>query len=738
MQHSELFLQTQSYLSRISKLGKKDISDLRKILVEHNNLYYLKNDPIISDREYDILFHALARLEADFSDFDPESPTARIAVLASEQFQKVPHRYPMISLDNTYNTDDILEFEGRIRNVLKTSSDQNYEYCVELKFDWLGLALIYEFWKLKRAITRGSWVEWEDVTLNAFQIESIPKEISKLVHEEYFEIRWEVVMTRENFNRVNLLRAESGEKLFANPRNAASGSLRQLDPLITKERWLDFFAYSLPQIDEGAFLKHIQTYTQYIDYIQSLGFQISPYFHRFSNSWDLIHEIQRQTSERINFPFDIDWLVIKMNNIVYWGELWTTEHHPRYAIAYKFPAIQEKTRVISIEHSVWRTWTVTPVANLEPVNIWWVVVRRATLHNYDELEKKWVREGDWVFVVRAWEVIPEIVMVIEDIRNGKETVIYPPEYCPICNEKLYKKEWKVALICPNKHCPAQIEWRFEVFISKDAMNIDGFWIKQIELFLEKGWLTDFSSIFKLNNFSSELLLLEWYKEKSVINLMTAIEIARFTTLSRLLISLWIPQVGKKTAKVLENYLLQYLQGNEEFSFEEIEEMEFSYFHSFIDNNLLQEKQDLLAGMKYISSSSQKLLMAFLKNISFEELEKIPEIWKETALSIVSYMEENISDIELLCNELYILVDTNTVQSNILNGTSFCVTGSFANISRDDIHALIEKNGGYVRTSVTSKLDYLIIGEAAGSKMQKAKELWVECLTLEELNKMLSN
>ncbi len=513
MHQSELISISNDYLSRPHNLKKGDIITFREVIREHNRLYWERESPIISDTEYDQLLHALARLEADHDMLDESSPTARLAIVASEQFQKVKHLYPMISLDNTYSVDDVREWNERMRRILiKTPhplapSPSEKGNCtttpsplgegwgevfyIQPKYDGLGLAVIYEFGILKQAVTRGSGVEGEDVTLTTFEIANIPKEINILKKVERMEIRGEVMMSRTEFNRINTQRLDAGEKLFANPRNAASGSLRQLDPLVTRSRNLQFFAYSIPQIEQERIHNSqftIHNYWALMDILASWGFERVDFEFKNIDGIDALCQMLSEVtdfymdqgkkssvasrqllSERsFSFDFDIDGMVLKLDDMTLWDPLGRTEHHPRYAIAYKFPAKQVRTKVLSIEHSVWRTGTVTPVANLEGVNVSGVIVRRATLHNYDELAKKWVREGDSVFIMRAGEVIPEIVSVITEVRDGSEKVIFPPEHCPICSTQLEQDEGKVAIFCPNKHCPAKIQWQLEMFVGKQG------------------------------------------------------------------------------------------------------------------------------------------------------------------------------------------------------------------------------------------------------------------------------
>jgi DNA ligase (NAD+) len=381
-------------------------------------------------------------------------------------------------------------FQGGIRTI-EPSNHHTIHYYVQPKYDGLGLAVIYKYGKLIQAVTRGSGVEGEDVTLTALEIENLPKEIRQLERVERMEVRWEVMMSRTVFDHVNRARLEIWEKLFANPRNCASGSLRQLDPLVTRSRHLQFFAYAIPQIEQSERWEdkewRIEKYTEMMNLLASWGFEREDFgFRNIEGIEDLCMRLSNETQNRKEyFDFDIDGMVLKLDDMTLWDDLGRTEHHPRYAIAYKFPAKQVRTKVLSIEHSVGRTGTVTPVANLEAVDVGGVVVRRATLHNYDELTKKWVRVGDYVFIMRAWEVIPEIVSVIIEVRTGSEEVVVPPEICPICSTHLEQDDGKVAIYCPNIHCPAKIQWQLEMFVWKQGMNIDGLGVKQIELFLNK-------------------------------------------------------------------------------------------------------------------------------------------------------------------------------------------------------------------------------------------------------------
>ncbi|MDD2565818.1 MAG: NAD-dependent DNA ligase LigA [Candidatus Gracilibacteria bacterium] len=722
------------FLKKSSITSLDEIRDLQDIIREHNSLYYNQESPVISDMEYDNLFKLLKKSEEELNIFDPNSPTKRIDVLAGNQFQKGTHISPMISLDNTYDSRDILDFEKRITNILK--EEKIIPYIIELKFDGLGISITYKSGKLIRVLTRGNGIEGEDVTVNALQIKSIPKEIPYISSEE-IEIRGEVVMPISSFTELNRKRLESGEKLFANPRNAASGSLRQIDYNITKDRNLDFYAYSFPYLENGNLNSVISseernlliekipnnkkedinsgfplsgegqngmkegqsnpTYFNELDFIKSLGFQISPYLFEAKNINEVVKEIEKLTLEKPSFDFEIDGLVLKVDDLSLWQKLGTTEHHPRYAIAYKFPATNVRTQVLDIEHSVGRTGVITPIAHLEPVNVGGVIVRRATLHNYDELAKKDVRIGDSVFIVRAGEVIPEVISVILESRTGKELEVFPPEKCPSCESILKRDIGKIAWFCPNKKlCPAQTLGSLISFVSKHGANIEGLGDKIIEIFIEKGYITDFTSIYKLERYSQEILNLEGFKDKKLKNILDEVESSRNMNLANFFVALGIPQVGKKTGKILANYILAKIDSNTP-------------------------------------------LVDILFSLNSEKLQEIKDIGPIGAHSIVYYFEDHEILVKDLLNEIKIIIPQKSekiLPNGKLSGKSFCVTGSFLNISRDEIHSLIEDNSGEIRTSVTSKLDYLIVGTEAGSKLTKAQELGVKILGIDDFYKMI--
>ena len=685
----ELLENTKKYLWKLLVEELFEIKELQEIIRQHNSLYYNNESPIISDFEYDKLFKLLKDSEESLDIFDVDSPTKRIDVIASWQFQKATHLVPMISLDNTYDSWDILNFEKRINNILK--EEKVLKYVIELKFDWLGISCTYCNWKLTKVLTRWNGIEWEDVTVNALQISSIPKSIPFYSNED-IEIRWEVVMPISSFKDLNLKRLDKWEKLFANPRNAASWSLRQIDYNVTKERNLEFYAYSFPFYERWwevwINLNH-KSYKKESEILSSWWFLVSPYLFEAQNIDKVVEEVERLNLDKPKFDFEIDWLVLKLDDMNLWDKLWSTEHHPRYAIAYKFPAVNVRAKVLDIEHSVGRTWVITPIAHLEPVNVSWVMVSRVTLHNYDELAKKDVRVGDEVFIIRAWEVIPEVVSVIKEVRKWYELEVNPPEKCPSCFTELKKDEWKVAWYCPNKKlCPAQTLGSIISFVSKHWANIEWLWDKIIELFIEKWLINDFASIFDLPTRSADMLALEWFKDKKVNNLINEIELARSMPLPSLLVALGIPQVWRKTAKVLSSYLVANNKLETAYKLSIEISSKLSKNESVNSESSQMTFMDLNQNISYNPSGDRislaKEIIKVFKDLTIEELQEIKDIWPVCAHSIVYYFEENELAVYNLFTKLNPTIShslsKDSGDTSILDSKSFCVTWSFIDIS----------------------------------------------------------
>lgn len=664
-------------------LKKEDIKVLQSLISYHSDLYYNKDEPIISDSEYDSLFKKLEYLEEVYKSDFKQTSLIWSDILEST-FEKVAHSRPMISLDNTYDETDLRDFDERVKKNLDNYSDV-LNYCLEFKFDWLWVELIYKNWEFLQAITRWNWVEWEDVTINVLQIENIPKTIA---YKEHLEVRWEVVMPNSVFEELNAKAKLDWTKIFSNPRNAASGSLRMKDASITKQRKLKFFAYDLANFSDYVQSISKDKYFDVIKSLEDLWFEISSYFKCLNWIEEIIFAIENFGDTKKTIDFDIDWLVLKVNDITLWEQIGWTEHHPRYAIAYKFPAEIVTTKIISVDHQIWKTGTLTPVANLEPVNIWWVIVKRATLHNYEEVEKLDVRVGDSVFIKRAGEVIPKIISVVKNdsINRDDFEKIETPKLCPSCKTILLKDEDKVRFYCPNTiDCPAQHIEKLIFAVWKTGFDIDWFWEKQVELFLELGIIKSLSDIFRISEKREQILELEWFKEKSVNNLILWVENAKNMDIITFLTALSIPWVGKKTAKTI--------------------------------SKLFKSKTDLL-----------------FFSYTIEDLIVLEDIWPEIGQNVIDYFSsENhlkiISELTKILNITY-YKEKEILGNSIFRDKTMCITWSFMDFSREDLTKKLEDVWWKFVSSVSKNTDFLLAWEKAWSKLEKANSLWVEVINLD--------
>lgn len=679
MEKSKVLELSNKYLWRDeNNFSKNDINILSQILQFHNELYYEKDEPIITDSEYDMLFKKLKFIEDKFN--ISKALTEKVGSTFKESsFAKVPHSRPMISLDNTYNEEDLQDFDERVYK-LKGVNKNDTEYIAEFKFDGLGVELIYKDWVLIQAITRGNGVEWEDVTENIMQIQNIPKSIS---YKKDLEVRGEVVMPISSFEKLNEAAKNNGEKVFANPRNAASWSLRVLDTSITKKRNLKFFAYDLANFSEFVAEEWKDYYFDVIKDLEHFWFEISSFFKKCVNISEVITAINTFWDTKKKIDFEIDGLVIKVNDIHLWKKIGYTEHHPRYAIAYKFPAEIARTHILSVEHSIGRTGTITPVANLEPIFLGWVTVKRATLHNYDEVEKLWVEVGDTIFIKRAGEVIPKIISVA--VKWDKVEIIIPPKYCPSCNSEVQRDKWKVRYFCPNfTGCPAQVKWSLAYSVGKEWFDVDGLWEKQVGLFYDMWIISDVADIFTLESKKNLILALPWFKEKSVQNILSAVDAIRIMSIATFLGWIWIPGVWKKTAKTL--------------------------------SVLFSSKDDLL----YFS-------------LTLEQIETLPDIGPEIAQGVISYFTQYSEKVNKLLN--YIEIDFGKKDkyldtSHFFFGKKVCITGSFEKYSREELASMVENKGGSFVTSISKNTDILLAWVSAGSKLKKAEELWVSVMHID--------
>lgn len=646
-------------------------SFLRAELERHNYLYYVVEAPEISDSEFDQLFRELLNLEEAHPEVrTPDSPTQRVGALPVSSFGSHRHRVPMLSLDNAFSEEEIRAFDERVRRLLGADS---VEYLAELKFDGLSLSLTYEEGLLSTATTRGDGLSGEVVTPNAKTVRGIPLTLREPIGGT-LEVRGEVVMHKDAFEELNRRRAEAGEQVYVNPRNAGSGSLRQLDSRITASRKLNFYAYGLgfgPELSPS----HSGTLAR----LKTLGFAVRTEARVLHGVDEVLAFLSHWAEHRNNLPFGIDGVVIKVNALGAQAELGSTARGPRWAIAYKFAAEQALTMLKGILWQVGRTGTVTPVADLEPVFVGGVTVSRATLHNIEDLRKKDVRIGDTVIVQRAGDVIPEVVGPVLAKRPANSYVPEEPSACPVCGSDLGKSESLVALFCRNRACPAQVSAKFRHFASRGAMDIEGLGEKQIQRFLELGYLTDLSSLFRLYQHREALIQLDRMGEQSVDNLIAAIEASKSKPLDRFIYGLGIPQVGERGAKDLA-----------------------------------------------LSFGTLKDLMA----ADYERLLQVPDIGPRTASEIEEFFEEDSN--RQMIEEMLALgvapIESEQPTGDDFSGQTVVFTGKLEHLTRDEAEAIVMRLGGKAAGSVSKQTSLVVAGPGAGSKLARAEELGVKVIS----------
>ena len=642
--------------------------------------------------EYDFLIRELKELEQKYPELleynknGENSPTEKIGGTASEKFSKVRHRVPMLSLSNTYNISEIEDFDKRVKKIILAENIENnskeLEYILELKLDGLSISLIYENGMLVQAVTRGDGQVGEDVTENIREIPTIPKKLKENIS---LEVRGEIILPISSFNRINQEREDEGEDVFANPRNAASGTIRQLDKTIVAERGLDCYLYYLVNAENYGIKTHLES----IEYIEKLGFKTTKIFEKYTNFKKLEEAIDKWHDDRKKLDYETDGLVIKVNNFSLYEILGYTTKSPRWAIAYKFPAEQVKTKLMDVTFQVGRTGVITPVAELEAVNLSGSVVKRASLHNFDEIRRKDIKIGDNVIVEKAAEIIPQVVNVVFNDRTGEEIEIQEPANCPVCNSELAHEEGLVALKCHNPLCPEKVKRQIAYFVSRDAMNISGLGDKIVEKFIELGKIKTIVDIYSLKEYREELENLEKMGQKSVDNLINNIEASKNRDFSKVLYALGIPFVGKFNANLLTK------------NFKNIE-------------NLKNQSIENLLSVKGIGDKVAIAVNTFLNN---------ENNWK-----IITDLQ-NIG-LQFAINES----DLKEIADNPIKGKNFLATGKLQKYKRNDIKDIILSKGGNYLSAVSKNLDFLIAGEKAGSKLEKAEKLGVRVLTEDEFEK----
>jgi DNA ligase (NAD+) len=673
--------------------------ELRELIERHNYLYYVLDSPEIGDSEYDALFRELTALEAESPELrTPDSPTQRVGASPVSAFPPHRHRVPMLSLDNSMGEEELRAFDDRVRRALERS--EPVEYFVELKFDGASMSLTYVDGVLATAATRGDGLAGEEVTANARTVRGIPLRLREPIRGT-LEVRGEVVMLKEVFAALNEDRVARGEQVFANPRNAAAGGLRQLDSRITAQRKLNFYAYGVGAVEVGTAIGSLfsegdevamsrrlaPSQRDILQRLRGLGFAVHPRTTVACGIDEMLDFIRGIERDRAELPFGIDGVVVKVNDLDLQEQLGSTARGPRWATAYKFPAEQAFTRLVRIFPSVGRTGVVTPVAELEPVHVGGVVVGLATIHNWDEVRRKDLREGDVVIVQRAGDVIPEVVGPVLDRREGDLAEKQPPTECPDCGTHLVRKEGEVALRCPNRECPSQIAAKMRHFVGRRAMDIEGLGEKLIDRFMEIGLLRDPASIYRLHEHRDELIGLERLGEQSVDNLLRNIEESKSRPLARFLFALGIRSVGEKGA------------------------------------------QDIARELRTLDA---------IRAADYNALMAVPNIGPHTAGEVQEWFEDE--DNRRLLEELLALgvepIEGEAPVGDLFAGQTVVFTGKLERFPREAAEELVAKWGGKAAGSVSKNTSFVVAGPGAGSKLAKAEQLGVRVLTEEEFLKIL--
>ncbi len=658
--------------------AKERIQELKNKINKANYEYYVSDNPSISDFEYDMMMAELIRLEEENPEYKTlDSPTLRVGGVALDKFRKVVHEKEMKSLSDLFSYEEVFSY---LEGIEKITGKE--EYSMELKIDGLAVSLKYEKGYLKEASTRGDGLVGEDITLNAKTINSVPLRLKEDID---VTVRGEIYLKKENFEKINEERKIQGEELFKNARNAAAGTIRQLDPKVVRKRGLDTFIYYL--VDPEKY--NIQTQNGALSFLKELGFHVNPESKIVKNKKELIEYIEDIDQKRFSYSYDIDGVVMKYNYMKDYDKIGETVKYPKWAIAYKFAPLEVKTKIKDITFQVGRTGVITPVAILDPVNISGSTVSRATLNNEDYIISKDIRLNDTVYLRKAAEIIPEVVKVIKEERGESSLPFQMIKNCPKCGSPLIRREKEADWYCTNDSCDARRIEQLVHFAARDAYDIIGLGDKIVEFLYNEGFIHDISDIFNLKDYAKVLLTKEGFKERKVTSLIDSIEISKNNNLDRLLYGLGIKNVGKKVAKIIcEKY------------------------HSIDEIMSLKE----------------------------EDLSIIPDIGDIIAKNVVDYFKDikNIEEINKLKNSglNMIYVSSKSEKESLFSGKTFVLTGTLKNYSREEAQKIIEDKGGKTSSSVSSKTDYVLYGEAAGSKLDKAKELNITLLTEEEFREML--
>ena len=664
------------------KRAKKEIGELTKVLEGHNYKYYVLDEPTLSDTEYDRLFRQLEELEADHPELViPESPTQRVGAEPSKEFGSVKHTIPLLSLANAMDENELRDFDVSVKKILEFEGE--VEYAAEPKLDGLAVELVYENGKFVSGSTRGDGVTGEDITTNLRTVKSIPLRLRAGITKipSLLEVRGEVFLSIKSFRELNEHQEVKGDKLFANPRNAAAGSLRQLDPKITTSRPLSILCYGVGATEGFNSGNHWET----LNRLKELGFPVTVHGKLCNGIEEAIEYFREMEKVRDKLEFEIDGIVLKVNDLSFQDRLGARARSPRWAIAGKFKPQQETTLIISISVQVGRTGALTPVAELEPVNVGGVIVKRATLHNQDEIDRKDVREGDRVIIQRAGDVIPEVVSVIKSKRKRASKPYHIPAECPVCGATVKRLPGEAVHSCQNRSCPAQLKESIKHFASKGAMDIDGLGDKLIEALVDKELIRNVSDLYTLT--LEQLSSMERMADKSGQNILSSLDKSRDTTLGRFLYALGIRHVGEQTGRVLAD--------------------EFKDFES-------------------------------IKNAEVDSLESIEGVGPIVARSVRNFFcdGKNKYTIKRLFQLGIKFSEIPEKRSDVLKGLTFVITGTFEKRNRQEMKGIIQSAGGKVSSSVSKKTDYLVAGENAGSKLQKANELGVNLISENKLSLLI--
>ena len=661
---------------------KTKILDLRKKLNDHNYNYYVLNDPIISDSEYDVLLRTLQNLERQYPELiTADSPTQRVGASPIDAFESIDHRVPMLSLENAMDSDELISYYNRTKKGLGDVSDINF--IAEPKLDGIGVELVYENGKLKYGLTRGDGIKGENITQNLKTINAIPLSLrtNQRPAPNLLEVRGEVFMLKDKFKELNNHRSDNELSIFANPRNAAAGSLRQLDSSVTASRPLSIYCYEPGEIDGENF----DTHKDFLNALTDWGFPVNNEIILTKNIDEIVSYHNMLEAKRNDLPYEIDGTVFKVNNIEKRNTLGSRSRSPRWAIAGKFKAEQVTSVVLDIIASIGRTGAITPVAKLKPVNVGGVIVTNATLHNQDEIDRKDVRIGDTVWVQRAGDVIPEVVKVVKS-KRPKSTLKYKlPNSCPECSSEIVRPKGESVARCHNLSCPAQIKGRIKHFISKGGLDVDGFGEKLVDQLVEKNIIRTFDDIFKLR--FDDLVDLDRMAKKSAENILASIEISKKTTFAKFVYALGIRNVGAHLSKVLES--------------------------------------------KY-NANLRKFQQA-----TFTELELIDEVGPIVAEAIIQFWsdESNLAIIDSCINYGIEFEQVSHPISQKFENLSFVFTGTLTSLTRSEAKKIVESNGGRVNSSISNNTNFVVAGKSAGSKLEKAKSHGVKIITENEFLEM---